>query len=115
MVLLTTIKQFTIMESVRNAKGFKVLKFSNYEAHLMGWGCGDEIICCECNGLITGDVYYIPALYDVMDEECYKEFIRTAKHYEDDYSIRSEKEEFHRVKEEFFQRLARTITIINAY
>jgi hypothetical protein len=50
-----------------------------------------------------------------MDEECYKEFIRTAKHYEDDYSIRSEKEEFFRVKEEFFQRLARTITIVNAY
>jgi hypothetical protein len=102
------------MESVRNAKGFKVLKFSNDEARLMGWGCDGEIICCECNGIITGDVYYIPALYDVMDEGCYKEFIKEAKHYEDKYSIESEKEEFIRVKEEFFQRLARTITIVNA-
>lgn len=69
---------------VENDKGFKVIALSPFEAVDLGWGHGGDFICMNCNELINGELYYIAVLNDVMDEDCFEEWLERATYYSDD-------------------------------
>ncbi len=69
---------------VNNDKGFKVIALSPVEARSLGWGCAEGLICMECNNTIQKEAYYVAVLNDVMDKECYEEWLKRAKYYSDD-------------------------------
>lgn len=73
-------------ESVRNDKGFKVIRLSTEEAEKLGWGIdhSGECICTGCDGLISGDIYYVIVLNDTMCKECYEEWYGKAVNYAED-------------------------------
>ena len=69
---------------VDNDKGFKVIALSTEEADNLGWGCSEGQICMNCNDIIKDEVYYIAVLNDVMDKDCYENWLKRAKHYPED-------------------------------
>jgi hypothetical protein len=75
------------MKEIKNKKGFKVLKLSTEECRCLGWGIPEGMICARCNDIIKGDVYYIAALNDVMDKDCYESFTEDSTYYEADAPI----------------------------
>lgn len=82
---------------VENDKGFKVIALSHEEGEKVGWGIWHrneedtedlcDFICMKCLKPIKGELYYVAALNDTMDEKCYKEWYSHAKHYFDDVPI----------------------------
>lgn len=90
---------------VQNDKGFKVIALSHAEGRCMDWGLyhvdetlhhGKTIfLCMHCNKPIEGELYYIAALNDLMDKECYDKWCKDAIHYSDDKPI--EDNNFNRV------------------
>lgn len=69
---------------VKNRKGFKIIKLSLTEV-LELWGkYGGTGICDFCNKKVKTHGYYIAVLNDFVCEDCYKEFIDEAIHYEQD-------------------------------
>ncbi len=75
-----------------NAKGFRVIKISRAEVNEILGGYG---ICDFCNkARPTG--YYIAVLNSWYCPECYNEWMKTAKRYDED--IPFEERNFQRVK-----------------
>jgi hypothetical protein len=65
-------------------KGFKIVKFSQEEGNKLNWGTPQGFICMQCNNYIEGDLYYIAALHDVMDENCCNNYLKKANYYAED-------------------------------
>lgn len=65
-------------------KGFRVITMTESEALQLGWGTMEGCICCNCNDIITGTIYYIPVLHDVMDKECFENWHHGATYYKED-------------------------------
>lgn len=68
-------------------KGFKVISLTPKEAKTIGFGIEEGCLCMECNNIIKDNVYYIAVLNDVMDEECFNNWLETAIHYSSDARI----------------------------
>lgn len=68
-------------------KGFKVITLTPEEAKTIGFGIKEECLCTRCNNIIKGTIYYIAVLNDVMDEKCFKEWLKDAIHYSEDARI----------------------------
>ena len=68
-------------------KGFKVISLTPKEAETIGFGFEEGCLCMECNNIIKDNVYYIAVLNDVMDEECFNNWLETAIHYSEDARI----------------------------
>ena len=68
-------------------KGFKVISLTPKEAKTIGFGIHEGCLCMECNNIIKDNIYYIAALNDVMDEECFNNWLETAIHYSEDARV----------------------------
>lgn len=73
-------------KSVKNKKGFKVIKLAKREV-LDLWGkFGGVGICERCNKIPDKGGYYVACINDYLCENCYKDFIKSATYYpEDEY------------------------------
>lgn len=69
---------------INTEKGFKVIVISYEEAKYLGFGTPEGCICANCNDIIQDEIYYIPALNDTMDKDCYDEWYRDATYYPED-------------------------------
>lgn len=77
-----------------NSKGFKVIEMTATEVWQIFGGYG---ICdyCNCN---SDSGYYIAVLYSWYCPECYQEWIKRAKRYQNDMKIEMEDFELVRSK-----------------
>ncbi len=81
------------METVKNDKGFRVIKMSLMELNVYLGGIG---ICDFCNG--TGlEGYYVAVLNEWLCPECYEDWLKKATRYEEDVLI--EEKRYQRVLE----------------
>ena len=67
------------MEIVKN-ETYVVIKLLPIEVDYLGWGT----ICAECNKEITGTIYYIPVLNEVMDKECMEKWYKNTPYFPED-------------------------------
>ena len=67
------------MEIVKN-KTYIVIELLPIEVNYLGWGS----LCSNCNKEITGTVYYIPVLNDLMDKECMEKWYKNAQYFPED-------------------------------
>lgn len=67
------------MKIVKNDT-YIVIKLLPIEIQHLGWGN----LCAECNKEITGTIYYIPVLNDLMDKECMEKWYATAQYFPED-------------------------------
>lgn len=67
------------MEIVRN-ETYIVIKLLPIEVNYLGWGN----LCSNCNKEISGSIYYIPALNDLMDKECMEKWYKDAEYFPED-------------------------------
>ena len=80
------------MKVVENSKGFRVIEMSMVEVNGLLGGLG---ICDSCNNAsFTG--YYIAVLNSWFCPQCYEDWLKRAKRYEEDIPI--EERNFERVK-----------------
>ena len=69
---------------INTEKGFKVIEMAPEEARQLGWGVAEGCVCTFCNKIINGTIYYVPALRDTMDKECYDDWYKDAVYYPED-------------------------------
>ena len=74
-------------ERIKCEKGFLVITFTPEEAKTIGFGIEEGCLCMECNNIIKNTIYYVAVLNDVMDEECFNNWLETAIHYSSDARI----------------------------
>jgi hypothetical protein len=67
------------MEIVRN-ETYIVIKLLPIEVNFLGWGN----LCSNCNKEISGSIYYIPVLNDLMDKECVEKWYKDAEYFPED-------------------------------
>ncbi len=71
------------METVKNNKGFRVIKMSLIELNVYLGGVG---ICDFCNGTDL-EGYYIAVLNEWVCPECYEKWLKRAMRYKEDMRI----------------------------
>lgn len=88
---------------LENEKGFKVLGMTNVIAKAIGFGTPKGCLCMHCNKIIKGDIFYIAVLNDVMDEECFHQWLNKAKRYKTDIPI--EEKRFNKIRMKAIQAI----------
>lgn len=91
-----------------NKEKFLIIEMNTNEAFSLGFGFADkELICDQCNELITDKCYYIAALNMAYCEECLKDFIENQIRYFED--IKYEVEHYNKIAD----KLGLKLTTIN--
>lgn len=67
------------MEIVKNDT-YIVIKLLPIEVNYLGW----SNLCSNCNKEISGSIYYIPVLNDLMDKECMEKWYAIAQYFPED-------------------------------
>lgn len=88
---------------VKNDKGLKVISMSISEARAIGFGInyfGKEVVICDrCNKYINVATYYIAILNQCLCPNCYHEWYKHAKRYDDEsYETKKFKETLNALK-----------------
>ena len=71
-------------KSIKNKKGFKVIKLAKVEVIDLWGKYGGVGICDRCNDIDQKGGYYVACLNQYLCAKCYKDFIKNATYYEED-------------------------------